>query len=373
MHRYPKLIAVPRQVTDEQLAKIAKHRTRGRLPALSFVHGESGAVLVRCSQPRSGIKKLRCEEDEFYFKEMIRRNPGGEKMIIYDARPFLNAAWNRGVKGAGYEDEEHYNCKVVFLNIPNIHRVKVAHDDLIASFYNPSTFAPASALLEENNDDDGLEHVPPPKDEEELPLRSPIATPPSSKNQLPTPPSTPPHHGVLGGAAAHSNHMAKAAKHSPSRVPDEHSESWLSAISKLLEGSIRMSKNLQDGICVVVHCSDGWDRTPQITSLVMLLSDPFYRTLMGFQILIEFQWISFGHKFSTRLGNCARYAAWLFFVLGYIDAIFFVSLGHGCDSEDPGVSPVFLQWLDCCWQLLIQQPSEFQFTERLLFGEARFF
>lgn len=28
---------------------------------------------------------------------------------------------------------------------------------------------------------------------------------------------------------------------------------------------------------MLVHCSDGWDRTAQITSLAMLLLDPFYR------------------------------------------------------------------------------------------------
>lgn len=32
---------------------------------------------------------------------------------------------------------------------------------------------------------------------------------------------------------------------------------------------------------VLVHCSDGWDRTAQITSLAMLLLDPFYRTIRG--------------------------------------------------------------------------------------------
>lgn len=29
---------------------------------------------------------------------------------------------------------------------------------------------------------------------------------------------------------------------------------------------------------VLVHCSDGWDRTPQIISLAQLILDPYYRT-----------------------------------------------------------------------------------------------
>lgn len=30
---------------------------------------------------------------------------------------------------------------------------------------------------------------------------------------------------------------------------------------------------------VLVHCSDGWDRTPQIVALAKLLLDPYYRTI----------------------------------------------------------------------------------------------
>jgi len=29
---------------------------------------------------------------------------------------------------------------------------------------------------------------------------------------------------------------------------------------------------------VLVHCSDGWDRTPQLTALAQLLLDPSFRT-----------------------------------------------------------------------------------------------
>lgn len=36
---------------------------------------------------------------------------------------------------------------------------------------------------------------------------------------------------------------------------------------------------------VVVHCTDGWDRTAQLTALAMLMLDPYYRTIRGFEVL----------------------------------------------------------------------------------------
>lgn len=35
---------------------------------------------------------------------------------------------------------------------------------------------------------------------------------------------------------------------------------------------------------MLVHCSDGWDRTAQVCSVASLLLDPHYRTLKGFMV-----------------------------------------------------------------------------------------
>ena len=43
------------------------------------------------------------------------------------------------------------------------------------------------------------------------------------------------------------------------------STKWLSHLSSLLKASVRCAKALDDeGRPVIVHCSDGWDRTPQV-------------------------------------------------------------------------------------------------------------
>lgn len=41
---------------------------------------------------------------------------------------------------------------------------------------------------------------------------------------------------------------------------------------------------LQDGN-VLVHCSDGWDRTSQLTSLSQLMMDSYYRTVEGLKVM----------------------------------------------------------------------------------------
>lgn len=54
--------------------------------------------------------------------------------------------------------------------------------------------------------------------------------------------------------------------------------------------------------------------------------DPYYRTIEGFQVLIEKDWLSFGHMFGRRCG-------------------------HFSSSDTGNRSPIFIQWLDCVYQL----------------------
>ncbi|XP_052753763.1 myotubularin-related protein 2 isoform X2 [Galleria mellonella] len=118
---------------------------------------------------------------------------------------------------------------------------------------------------------------------------------------------------------------------------------WLKHIKCILAGAVRIVDKVENHkTSVLVHCSDGWDRTAQLTALAMLMLDPYYRTLRGFEVLIEKEWLSFGHKFQLRIG-------------------------HGDERHsDADRSPVFVQWVDCVWQLQQQFPTAFEFTERLL-------
>ncbi len=70
----------------------------------------------------------------------------------------------------------------------------------------------------------------------------------------------------------------------------------------VLDTSYAVAGYMVGGESVIVHCSDGWDRTAQTCALTQLILDPFYRTRAGFARLVEKEWLAFGHKFADRLG-----------------------------------------------------------------------
>ena len=78
---------------------------------------------------------------------------------------------------------------------------------------------------------------------------------------------------------------------------------WLKHIANMLDGVglIARQVGLQHSH-VLIHCSDGWDRTSQLSSLSQICLDPYYRTIEGFMVLIEKDWLSFGHMFRHRTG-----------------------------------------------------------------------
>jgi myotubularin-related protein 1/2 len=262
---YPALLYFPSISTKDVLEASAEFRSRGRLPALVWISKKTRCWMMRSAQPLTGAQNRRSQEDESLLEHALSLAPPNSDMVIFDARSFIAAGGNR-FKGKGTEVPTNYKrCRLVYLDIPNIHAVRDSGDKLL------------EACLSSEN-------------EKWLSLVE--------------------------------------------------STSWLNYVSLILKGSNLITRYMTERKwCALVHCSDGWDRTSQLCSLSQLMMDPFYRTIEGFIILIEKEWISFGHKFRHRLGH-PNYA-----------------------NER---SPVFLQFLDCVYQILEQAPNEFEFTSKLL-------
>ncbi|XP_069580778.1 myotubularin-related protein 1a isoform X7 [Brachyistius frenatus] len=266
---YPSVLVVPTNITEEDIRRVAVFRGRHRIPVLSWIHPESQASIVRCSQPLVGPSDRRCKEDERFLQIIMDANAQSHKLTIFDARQSSVAVTNKA-KDGGFESESFYpNVELNFLEIPNIHVMR-----------------------------------------ESLRKMKDVVYPTIDE------------------------------AHWLSAIDQTH---WLEYIRLLLSGAAKVADKLESGkTSVVVHCSDGWDRTAQITSLAMLMLDSYYRTLRGFQVLVEKEWISFGHKFSARVG-------------------------HGDENHaNSERSPLFIQFIDCVWQMTRQFPAAFEFNELFL-------
>ncbi|KAF2173082.1 hypothetical protein M409DRAFT_62694 [Zasmidium cellare ATCC 36951] len=281
---YPSVLCVPRAVSDNMLKYGGVFRSKGRIPALTYLHSNGGSI-TRSSQPMVGISNKRNPQDErlisaifsshtppqqsptdspaqvpsdgtdipglptsqsetdldddFNDEEVIPRKRvygSTRRNMIFDARPKINALVNKG-SGGGYEDLSNYSgpagttVERTFMDIQNIHVMKKSLAKVVQSFANS----------------DYLDMKP----NEEL-LRN---------------------------------------------------SGWLTHIAGMLDGAEMVARIVGlGGSHALVHCSDGWDRTAQVAALAQVMLDPHYRSLNGFITLIQKDFLAFGHKFNHRHG-----------------------------------------------------------------------
>ena len=118
---------------------------------------------------------------------------------------------------------------------------------------------------------------------------------------------------------------------------------WPNFVYGIIQASMNVAIAVKNGYSVLIHCSDGWDRASQVTAFSQLLIDPFYRTIKGYMILIEKDFLSFGHQFRYRNGYCSKE-----------------------EVNENQESPILLQYLDATQQLLVQYPMYFEFNMKFL-------
>ena len=289
---YPYLLVIPKKFDNDGLSQIAKSRIKNRFPLLSYHYHNKNSknaknkiscYLYRSAQINKGgvIFKSKNLEVE-YMNHIGNMDNKGKGFIIFDCRPELNAKVN-AFKGAGTDDISIYkNCKeLIFGYIENIHCVRQAlKKALQKAYYGNEDIVKGKVFFDIKNSN-------------------------------------------------MTNFLSKFEN-----------TKWLNYLSDLLLGSVLVAKKLFLNINVLVHCSDGWDRTAQICSLVQIILDPYFRTIEGFAVLVEKEWISLGHQFATR---------------------------NGCNMEKKGErSPIFIQFLHAVYQMIIQYPTAFEFNSYFL-------
>ncbi|KAE8634055.1 hypothetical protein XENTR_v10002189 [Xenopus tropicalis] len=312
---YPQELIIPAWITDKELESVASFRSWKRIPAVVYRHQSNGAVIARCGQPEVSWWGWRNADDEHLVQSVAkacatdssRASPG--KMT--------NGSCPRNQINGGVLTDVDFESSMS--NIPPPESPSVQPQKLL--ILDARSYAAAVANRAKGGGCECPEYYP----------NCEVV--------------------FMGMANIHSIRKSfQSLRLLCTQMPDPanwlsalEGTKWLQHLSMLLKSSLLVVHTLdKDQRPVLVHCSDGWDRTPQIVALSKLLLDPYYRTIEGFQVLVETEWLDFGHKFADRCG-------------------------HGENSEDLNERcPVFLQWLDCVHQLQRQFPCSFEFNEGFL-------
>ncbi|XP_066262089.1 myotubularin-related protein 4 isoform X2 [Euwallacea similis] len=300
---YPPYLLVPSCIDDDMLESVAKFRSSRRIPVAVWRHMKNGAVIARCSQPEVGWFGWRSSSDEDLLKAIseacnfdrnLRANSNSDKDSVLSHSPgSLHSEESLQITGDVLQQEK----KLLIMDA--------------------RSYTTAVANRARGGGCEYIEYYP----NCEIQFMN-LANIHSIRKSF---------HAL--------RQLCMTSADQPNWFSLLEGTRWLLNMSGLLKAAVTLANAVErDARPALVHCSDGWDRTPQIVALAELLLDPYYRTIDGFRVLIEREWLAFGHKFADRCG-------------------------HSGGSEDLNERcPVFLQWLDCVHQLMSQFPVSFEFS-----------
>jgi hypothetical protein len=100
----------------------------------------------------NGIMNKRSMEDEIMVQEIGKTAQCNRSLVnnswvmIYDARPYLNAQANK-IKNGGFESRRYYrNADIEFCDIDNIHEVTKTYRKMYDISLNPANFESAASF-----------------------------------------------------------------------------------------------------------------------------------------------------------------------------------------------------------------------------------
>lgn len=318
---YPKLHIVPAKISDDNVKAVVKFRTSGRFPSVVWRHMTNGAAIARCSQPEVGLLGWRSPEDEALLHAI------GTACAVDSVSAFKN----RFLREMDHKSNRNSHTDAMPSG-------DIAHSETYGD--NKTDSLSESGIVEQRK----------------VLIVDARAYSAAVMNR------------AKGGGCECEEYypgcevlfmnlanihtirksfqclrmLCSGPRDAPNWWSNLEKTNWLHHISLLLKASnIVVNAIHEEQRPVVVHCSDGWDRTTQIVALAELMLDPYYRTIEGFQVLVSREWLEFGHRFADRCG-------------------------HGKNPDENQRCPVFLQWLDCVHQLTRQFPCSFEFNETYL-------
>ncbi|KAL9103441.1 MAG: hypothetical protein Q9163_001504 [Psora crenata] len=289
---YPALLVVPVTISDNTLNYAVRYRSRGRIPVLTYLHPINNCSIARCAQPLVGVRQNRSIQDEKLLLSIFStstsapngsqppsraRSPQSMRSTDGDIAPpssdpppgdtetLEDMMISRTANGEKTEGPKIYGAQQHNLIVdarPTVNALAMQAVGLGSENMDHYKFATKIYL--------GIDNIHVMRDS----LSKVID---ALKDSDVTP------------LAPNREMLAKS--------------NWLKHIGGLLDGAgiIARQVALQHSH-VLIHCSDGWDRTSQLSALSQLCLDPYYRTLEGFIVLVEKDWLSFGHQFAHRSG-----------------------------------------------------------------------
>lgn len=295
---YPAALAVPANISDNVLNYAGKYRSRVRIPVLTYLHPVNDCSISRSSQPLVGVRQNRSVQDEKLVAAIFatsKRPVGSQTSFASDGADDTRSRSSSGVHTPSFTPESS-NQSVESAEDASIAKARaqeVSEDDetgpkvygatqhnlIVDARPTVNAFAMQAVGMGSEN----MDHYP-------------FAT-----------------KAYLGIDNIHVmrdslNKVIDALKDgdvtplSPNREMLAKSN-WLKHIANMLDGAGLIAR--QVGLHhshVLIHCSDGWDRTSQLSALSQLCLDPFFRTIEGFIVLVEKDFLSFGHMFRHRSG-----------------------------------------------------------------------
>ncbi|KKA26043.1 hypothetical protein TD95_000344 [Thielaviopsis punctulata] len=412
---YPSILAVPSSISDNTLKYAKDFRSRNRIPVLTYLHPVNMCTIMRSSQPRSGILRKTNIQDERLVSAAFNSNA---------PRP-LSDAESSTSSALPISDEPQFN------QTPPSEIGGNGTVEVLSLAPKEAHSAPLSIVGE----DDFAEAEPQSLYDEKTGKRLIYGA--QQKNLIVD--ARPTINAMVNQVQGYGSETMDNYKHtekvflyignihvmrnSLQKVVDSikdadvsamppsqellHGSQWLKHTYSVLSGAETIARRVGVGHShALIHCSDGWDRTSQLCALSQIMLDPYFRTIAGFMVLVEKDWLSFGHMFRLRSGHL-NHESWFTVQKDALagttinpgdtdtaasDA-FYSLMGNARrllqkgneDGEGDGlsetvstkapaeeatdlkmVSPVFHQFLDCVYQLIRHHPTRFEFNERFL-------